>query len=157
VRSLSPSIALEETALSCQTLRHTYESPYKPATTNCVLFFFFLLSTELLMPLFKGEDTRKAPYKATWCFHEGIWRCGNTFQVAFTHSYFHLCLMVILMFFFFVYLTDRPFFGTQCVPGNAIVNRIVFSYRRSGIRSRLRAVQKLRELGNCSCAKYEPF
>jgi hypothetical protein len=53
------------------------------------------------------------------------------------------------LFFFlfcFVYLTDRLFFRTQFVPGNAIVSRIVFSHRRIFIRSRLRAVRRLWEL-----------
>jgi len=71
--------------------RHAYESPYNPATRNYIFFFFFLLSTELLKPLFKGEDQREATDKVTWSFPEGTWRCGNTFQVAFTHSYLHLC------------------------------------------------------------------
>jgi hypothetical protein len=51
--------------------RHAYESPYNPATRNYILFFFFILSTELLKPLFKGEDQREATDKVTWHFPEG--------------------------------------------------------------------------------------
>jgi hypothetical protein len=42
------------------------------------------------MPLFKEEDKREATDKVTQRFPEGTLLCGNTFPLAFKHSYLHL-------------------------------------------------------------------